>query len=157
MAKRDIIEGLRAAVGKGEPLKRAMMSFFNAGYTKKEIEESAREMQKPQPIFQPAAQPGMPDQPIQPKPLPQIQQPPLPSPPQPVPPQPPQFRPLPQYSFQGVQMVSDYGQKPKPASLVITIILVFLLFFLIGILAAVFFFKEEITRFLGGVFWSFLY
>lgn len=157
MAKREIVEGLRAAVGKGEPLRKAMMSFFNAGYTKKEIEESAREMQKPQPIFLPTAQPGAPGQPVQPKSLPQVQQPLLPSPPQPIPPQPPQFRPLPQYSFQGVQTVSNYGQKPKPASLVITIILVFLLLFLIGILAAVFFFKGEITRFLGGVFWSFLY
>lgn len=157
MARRDIVEGLRAAVSKGEPLRRAMMSFFNAGYGKKEVEEAAREMQKPQPIFLPTAQPGMPGQPIQPKPLPQVQQQ-LPPPiQQPMPLQPPQFRQLPQYPFQGVQMVSNYGQRPRPASLVITIILVFLLLFMIGILAAVFFFKAEITRFLGGGFWSFLY
>ena len=148
MAKREIVEGLRAAVGKGEPLRRAMMSFFNAGYGKKDVEEAAREMQKPQPIFQPIVQPGMPDQPIQPKPS-QVRQ--------PVPLQPTQFRPLPQFQVQTVQTVSDYGQKPKPASLVITIILVFLLLLLIGILAAVFFFKEEIIRFLSGGFWYFLY
>lgn len=149
MAKREIVEGLRAAVGKGEPLRRAMMSFFNAGYGKKDVEEAAREMQKPQPIFLPAAQPEAPGQPVQPKPLPQVQQP--PSIQQPVP-QTPQFRPLTQSPVQAVQAVSGYGQKPRPASLVITIILVFLLLFMIGILSAVFFFKEEITRFLGGGF-----
>ena len=156
MSKREIVEGLRAAVGKGEPLRKAMMSFFNAGYTKKEIEEAARESQKPQPIFLPTAQPGMPGQPIQPQPLPQVQQQ-LSPPIQPVPIQSPQFRPLPQYGFQGVQTASNYGPRPKPASLVITIILVFLLLFLVGILAAVFFFKNEIMNFLSGSWWSLLY
>jgi hypothetical protein len=152
MTKRDIVEGLRVAVNKGEPLRKAMMSFFNAGYDRKEIEEAAREI---------IAQPGAPGQPIQPEPLPQppVQPEPLPSPPiqQPMPLKPPQFRPLSQYGFQGVQRVSDYRQKPKPASLVITIMLVFFLLFLVGVLAAVFFFKEEITRFLNRGFLSFLY
>ena len=156
MAKREIVEGLRAAVGKGEPLRRAMMSFFNAGYDRKEIKEAAIEMKKPQPIFLPTVQPGAPEQPVQPKLLPQIQQRPLPIQQQFFLP-PPQFRLLPQFPVQTVQTISGYGQKPRLASLVITIILVFLLLFLIGVLAAVFFFKEEITRFLGGVFWSFLY
>jgi hypothetical protein len=156
MAKREIVEGLRAAVGKGEPLRRAMMSFFNAGYDKGEIEEAAIEMKKPQPIFLPTVQPGMPGQPIQPKPSPQVQQQILPPIQQPVLP-PPQFRLLPQFPIQTVQTISGYGQKPRFESLVITITLVYLLLFLIGVLAAVFFFKEEISRFIGGGFWSFLY
>ena len=46
-----------------------------------------------------------------------------------------------------VQKVSDYsGGPPKPASKVITYILIFILILLLGALAAVFFFKEELIR-----------
>jgi len=46
-----------------------------------------------------------------------------------------------------VQRVSDYsGGPPKPASKVITYILVFILILLLGALAGVFFFKEELIR-----------
>jgi type VII secretion protein EssA len=38
----DIIGGLKSAVSRGEDLKQAMMSFYNAGYTKQEIEDAAR-------------------------------------------------------------------------------------------------------------------
>lgn len=155
MAKQEIVEGLREAVGRGEPLKNAMMSFFNSGYTKKDVEDAATEMQKPQPIFQPVVQPGMPGQPIQPKPIQQVQQPPTKI--QQPALQQPQFRPLPQFPVQAVQTVSSYGQKQKSVSLVIIIMLVFSLLFLIGLLAAVFFFKGEITRVLSGGFLSFLY
>ncbi|HEA46476.1 MAG TPA: hypothetical protein ENH99_01715 [Candidatus Pacearchaeota archaeon] len=155
MAKREIVEGLREAVGRGESLKNAMMSFFNSGYTKKDVEDAAKEAQKPQPIFQPVVQPGMPGQPIQPKPIPQVQQP-SPQIQQPIFQQ-PQFRPLPQFPVQAIQTVSSYGQKQKSASLAIIIMLVFSLLFLMGLLAAVFFFKGEIIRFLSSGFLSFLY
>jgi hypothetical protein len=46
-----------------------------------------------------------------------------------------------------VQKVSDYsGGPPKPAGKVITYILIFILILLLGALAAVFFFKEELIR-----------
>lgn len=38
----EILEGLRTALSRGYPLESAMMSFFNAGYKKEEIEEAAR-------------------------------------------------------------------------------------------------------------------
>lgn len=38
----DILGGLKAAIERGEPLKDAMMSFYNAGYAKEDIEEAAR-------------------------------------------------------------------------------------------------------------------
>ena len=38
----DIVGGLKAAIERGEELKEAMMTFYNAGYSKKEIEEAAR-------------------------------------------------------------------------------------------------------------------
>lgn len=57
MPKEDIIGGLLLAVQKGESLEQAMLSFFNAGYKREEIEDAAREVQtlpdfpiqKPQP------------------------------------------------------------------------------------------------------------
>jgi len=45
MTNKEIVEGLKAAVSRGESLKQAMMSFLNAGYNRKEIQEAAREVQ----------------------------------------------------------------------------------------------------------------
>lgn len=38
----EILGGLRIALGRGESMKKAMMTFFNAGYDTKEIEEAAK-------------------------------------------------------------------------------------------------------------------
>jgi len=38
----EIFGGLKSALDRGESLKRAMMTFYNAGYKKEEIEEAAR-------------------------------------------------------------------------------------------------------------------
>jgi len=46
MINTEILGGLKLAVSKGESLKQAMMSFYNAGYKKEEIEEAARNLQK---------------------------------------------------------------------------------------------------------------
>ena len=140
MARGEIVEGLRAAVNKGEPLKRAMMSFYNSGYTKEDIEEAAKvlatsTLQRSRPVQQ--TQPPQQKVSTQPQPRPpqQIQK----------------FRQLPT-SPQNAQVVSDYGRKPRPVSLIITLILVFLLIALLGILAAVFFFKEELAQFFNSTF-----
>lgn len=151
MAKEEIVEGLRVAINKGEPLKQAMMSFFNAGFDKKDVEEAAKALsartlqqrsglalQQQQVPIQQQTQPQI-------MPLPgQIQQ---QIPVQPI----QQFRQLPQ-TFQPVQMVSDYGKKPGMTSLIITIILIFLLLSLLGILSAVVLFKEELTQFFNSAF-----
>jgi hypothetical protein len=42
MVNHEIVEGLRLALSRGYTLERAMMSFYNAGYKKEEIEEAAR-------------------------------------------------------------------------------------------------------------------
>jgi hypothetical protein len=44
MTKEDIIGGLFMALQKGESLERAMMTFFNAGYKKEDIEAAARDL-----------------------------------------------------------------------------------------------------------------
>ncbi len=41
----EILEGLKSSVARGESLYQAMMSFYNAGYPKEEIESAARMMQ----------------------------------------------------------------------------------------------------------------
>ena len=153
MVREEILEGLRAAVAKGEPLRKAMMSFYNAGYSKKDIEEAARALQTPQfqqtqPIRQPAAIP--PTSPVQqPQPLqPAYVQPLQPQPPVPV--QPIQSLYL-QSPSGTIQKVSGYGEKPRPFSAIITFILIFFLLFLIGILIAVFLFKNELAEFFNNV------
>ena len=42
MVNQEILGGLRAAVEKGESLQKAMMTFYNSGYPKKEVEQAAR-------------------------------------------------------------------------------------------------------------------
>ena len=45
MVNIDLLEGLKVAISKGETLQQAMQSFYNAGYNKKDIEESAKALQ----------------------------------------------------------------------------------------------------------------
>ena len=72
MVREDIVGGLKLALAKGDTLKNAMMSFYQAGYKKEEIEEAARELM------------GYSEQPVQssyeeqPKPMQQITQQPQP-------------------------------------------------------------------------------
>ncbi len=117
MVKEEIVEGLKYAVAKGEDLPKAMMSFYNAGYSKEDIEEAARALQAPQ--------------------LPQIQQPEQPS----------QRAKVPVVS----QRVSAYGEKPKSGGKALIIILVFFLIILLGILVAVFLFRDELAALLSNI------
>jgi|SRR3989344_998479 len=46
MVNSEILSGLKYAISKGESLEKAMLSFYNAGYRKEEIEEAARIFQQ---------------------------------------------------------------------------------------------------------------
>ncbi|MEK6824125.1 MAG: hypothetical protein AABY06_03760 [Nanoarchaeota archaeon] len=46
MVNEEILGGLRHALNRGESLEKAMISFYNAGYRKDEIEETARFIQQ---------------------------------------------------------------------------------------------------------------
>ena len=48
MVNQDILGGLKSALERGESLKQAMMTFYNAGYRKEEIEEAARALKEEQ-------------------------------------------------------------------------------------------------------------
>lgn len=52
MVKEEILNGIRLAVEKGIPLKQAMLSFYKAGYPRKDIEEAAKEFQRRREEFQ---------------------------------------------------------------------------------------------------------
>ncbi len=156
MVREDILGGLRNALSRGESLNQAMRSFLNAGYNKEEIEEAARALESgvQQPVQQVQPQPAI-QQPIQ-----QTQK----------------TQSMPQQPVQQpvvVQKVSAYGQtvqpvsqqpiqqtpsvpqkvsayespQKKPRGKAIIFILVAMLILLLGILVAVFFFKEEIISF----------
>jgi len=42
LTNQEILGGLKAAIGRGQSLKQAMMSFYQSGYKKEEIEDAAR-------------------------------------------------------------------------------------------------------------------
>jgi len=57
MVRNDILSGIKASVLKGETLQQAMMSFYNAGYQKQDIEDAARALQQEnQKILEPPAE-----------------------------------------------------------------------------------------------------
>jgi hypothetical protein len=66
MVKAEIVGGLKTALARGETLQKAMMSFYNSGYAKQDIEDAARALESPnitqvpqtRPITQPAQQPS---------------------------------------------------------------------------------------------------
>ena len=153
MAREDILGGLSSALARGQSLKQAMMSFYNAGYVKEEIEEAARALssgitQQPQQVA--------PQQPIQQSPM-QISQQTIPQTIQKIssygiqtPQQTITQQPFLQKQLPVVQNVSSYEQPQKPKGKTAIFVLVFLLMLLFGALATVFFFKDEILSFFSG-------
>lgn len=157
----EILGGLRNALERGDTLQKAMMTFYNAGYKKEEIEEAARFLsQNPIPV---SPSPSS----ISPSPTPATkigllqkkeQKPIIPV----VPPQVPSASPMnkqivsdyeapaPQPS-QVQQNVSGYGEKKSSDKVLITV-LITILVLLFGILGAIFLFKNEIINFFSSMF-----
>lgn len=142
MVNQDILEGLRSALAKGKSLKQTMISFYNAGYKKEEIEEAARTLQTqpavqpilqvPQPVAQPVTQPGQSQ--------PQIQQ------------------PIQQAQIQQqaqmlstLQSVSGYGKTKKSGKTLIIILAGFLVF-LIVLVVTIFLLKDTLVGLLNKLF-----
>lgn len=141
MVREELVEGLKYAISKGENLPKAMMSFYNAGYLKEDIEEAARFLQSPQPPQTPVT-----SQPAK-KTLKPVKK--TVSQPSPKPSQQPIYQPPPSPV---VQRVSSYEKKSKRrgGGLVIGI-LVFFLLLLLAVLIAVFLFRDELAEILGGI------
>jgi len=175
MISEEILGGLKLALSKGETLRQAMMSFYNAGYKKEDIEEAARNLQKEG--VEQKERPKEPEKLIK-QPIKQIS------------------KQKPQKTMQNIssygapiktqiqssqkikkgigavierlkninvpskqkpvksispQKVSNY-EKEKPTGKLITLILVFFLLFLLGVLTAVFLFRKELIDLFNNLF-----
>ena len=171
MVRQDILEGLRRATLTGSTLQQAMMSFFNAGYTKEDIEEAARTLvsqqvnpqysipARPQPVAPQTTNYSQTQTPLN-KPAP-VQSPPVA--PQPVYSQPAvqqqtYSKPIQQtYSTpapvqQTRQIISNYEPNQEKKNTWIVIVLLIVLVLLIGALVATFLFKDQITTFFTNLF-----
>ena len=144
MVNEEILGGLRSALNREESLKKAMMSFYDAGYKKEDIEVAARALQEEkfgQSIHQtqPTGQPVQQAKKIQQaQPAQQIKSGP---------------ETIPQQPIKTVQRVSNYEQENfKPEREWLLFVMIALLLVLVGILAAVFLFKEELTEFFNKLF-----
>jgi Fe2+ transport system protein B len=144
MVNEEILGGLRSALNRGESLKKAMMSFYDAGYKKEDIEAAARALQEnnfsqsiqqTQPIRQHVQQAKKIQQAQK---IQQIQ---------------PKTEPIMQQPIRTVQRVSNYEQENfKPGREWLLFVMIALLLVLVGILTAVFLFKAELTEFFNKLF-----
>jgi len=172
MVNEEIFEGLKLALSKGESLKQAMMSFYNAGYKKEEIEEAARALQgqriEKEPIqtvqqAKPKKQKeiktpqkvsgyGTPEQ-IKMQPSPKIKQ--------GIDAAIKQLKKIKVHTVPKTirqkpvktvspKRVSSYEEKPRGK--LITLLLIFFLLFLVGVLAAIFLFREELVEAFNSLF-----
>ena len=152
MTNEEILGGLKSALERGESLKKAMMTFFNAGYKREEIEDAARTLNEMN--FQPELKTQQPQ-----KNIPIISQ----LKPVDIPPkkiisqtsstpnlsQPSQIPSAPQEISSSVQKVSSYGENKKS---VLIPILIGILIFLFIILASLFIFKQQVINFFASLF-----
>lgn len=157
----DILGGLRSAVARGETLKEAMMSLYNAGYSKEEIEEGARKyllessedslskaikdnQQKKEPlkkeeIKEKTSEKDLIEKKEEPNEVKSGKE--------------ENIEKENKERLKAKQRVSDYGEQPKKVSKrePLTITLIILLVSLVGVLVAVFLFKQEIIEFFNNL------
>jgi len=154
MVREEIVEGLRMALGRGESLLQAMMSFYNAGYLKKEVEEAAQALNQTQlqtqliATQQPIKQPIQSSQ-AQAAPTQNVSQ---------YGSQASSSQEVQQPNFQtpvpnAPQGVSNYSGKGKhPLSTGLTIFLAIVLLLLVSSLISLLLFRDVFSDLLGGLF-----
>lgn len=150
MVNRDLVEGLRNALSRGYTLEQAMMSFYNAGYKREDVEEAARVLHEhpSHPISHPgkivpkeAKKPVTRPLPLEYHPRPQPKPPIVAKPVKEVKPKPPEK-----------QLISKYQEKTKPKGKLTVILLLTSLFILILFLIGAFIFKNELVDFFNTLF-----
>jgi hypothetical protein len=147
---RDIVEGLRNALSRGYTLEKAMMSFYNAGYKKEEIEEAARVLHEHP--SQPLSHPGKNVSEEVQKPVTKPLSPECHPRPHPIPPI--VFKPVEEVKpkERDRQLISKYEEKIAPKGKLTIILLLASLFILIFFLISAFLFKEELVDFFNSLF-----
>ena len=156
MANEEILGGLKSAIDRGESLQKAMMTFYNAGYKKEEIEEAARFLnehpieQPPVSVATPSAKPKLGLFSKKQESTPSV---PISVPQAPVEPAHPVQQIVSDYGAsqqpQQIQSVSGY-EKKEPKDRVMVVILITILVLLLGLLASIFIFKQEIVNFFAN-------
>lgn len=141
MVNEDILGGIENAVAKGEPIEAVMMGFYNSGYTKEDIEWAAKAFQlnkfKPVSVGFPQQKGAFANaQKTQPTTSKEEN---------------PRFMKKP-YDPKVKQHVSGYDDSSPFKEKVLLIVLVSSLILLLGILAAVFVFKEQLVNFINSLF-----
>lgn len=138
MINEDILGGLKSATERGESLKKAMMTFYNAGYKKEEIEEAAIALNNPSVSNSPQQTTSTNDKtsvkPSNKKDIKNLEKDNLEK----------------KNSKKIKQKVSQYGKEKKDTNLVF--ILVGVLVFLLGVLVSIFLFKEQLINFFSSFF-----
>lgn len=183
MVDKELIEGLRTALSKGESLEQAMYTFFNAGYEKSKVEEAAKALMyqgqpeqmpqkpvplqprlkpKPQPIVKPGLKPESkqmlePSMPVLPEKIkPQLR----PAPPVSKSMLPPETSPeksllepyIPKKPGEETpkepskQIVSGYEKQKAPKKKLAIVLLIIFLIVLLGGLASIFIFRQELIE-----------
>lgn len=171
MADKELVEGLRTALARGESLEEAMYTFYNAGYKKEKIEEAARALvyqepqrvaEKPLPVKQYPKAVYIPQKEVKVEKPPQIAQ--IPQGFRPLKPapqfvqktKPPAELYTPPKETLPRQIVSGYEKREKPPKrkLVIILLIVFLIL-LLGALVAVFIFREDLLEIFNNLLQNF--
>lgn len=135
MVNTEILEGLRQAIARGEPIQKAMQSFINAGYNQAEVEEASynlnNSVQQPTLMQTPTPQPTL--QKFLPLPTQQTSQ---------------QDNTIPQ---QQIQVPRPTQQIQKDIGTGWIILLIVILLILLGALFGMIFFKDSLTSFFNGL------
>jgi cobalamin biosynthesis Mg chelatase CobN len=146
MVDQDIFGALKCAVARGQSLQQAMLSLYNAGYGKQDIEEAARALQsEPSSYsFQPQKQQPITSQnPVQQTAQKQLQQSQKPITSQ---------NPNQMQKTANVQKVSGYDEKKKSKrSKFFIISLIVILVLLLGLLLVTLLFRDQISEILAGI------
>jgi hypothetical protein len=146
MVNPDLVGGLKSALERGESLKQGMLSLFNSGYKREEIEDAARNLDSfpTMGIAQPKN--STPINPLPQTPAVVEKKEDKKQKPEPVKVQPyPQLQVAPQ-----VQKVSYYPAAPPNDKAIITVLTVILVF-LLSTLATIFIFKNELINFFSNM------
>lgn len=159
MVNEDILWGLKSALERGQSLKSAMLSFYNAGYKREEIEEAARSLvepvsmsSQPEPVSSaPPVPPTTYSEPQTEKPAPRVFKKLIPDEKQNVP-----IAPTPSSSNLKPEKtskpkMSNYEDKASKKKSMI-ILLICALVFLLGILTLLLVFRQDLINFFSSIF-----
>jgi hypothetical protein len=136
MINYDLIEGLRIALAKGYTLEQAMMSFYNAGYPKEEIEEAARIL-----LYHPTQVLTHPE-----KPVPEEMKKPVKAKALPT------TKPKKAVPVAKTAGVSVYEERKKTTTKAVISVLVLVLFILLVVLGGIILFKDKIINLFAQLF-----